>query len=303
MPFSQHERESFMPSALHRLSTTIVALAVLAALGGCAQMQMGAQEAKTTATGSAAGANSEGANSALEKCQAPLGTLAIIEDQNAPWYGVLTGQMKLGSTVPVLKLLVQQSNCFVVVDRGRAMNAMMGERALEQSGELRKRSNFGKGQMVSADYSLSPSITFSNNNAGGLGAGLAGWGGGVFGALAGNLHMKEASTMLTVVDNRSSVQLAAAEGSARNVDFGALGSLWGNGLGGHASGYTNTAEGKVIAAAFTDAYNNVVKAVRNYKVQQVEGGLGTGGRLAVQGEDDTGKAARPAAKKKTAASD
>lgn len=86
--------------------------------------------------------------------------------------------MHLGSTTPVLKLLVQQSNCFMVVERGQAMNNMMQERALQESGELRQQSNFGKGQLVSADYSMSPSITFSQNDAGGLGAGLGhlpGW--------------------------------------------------------------------------------------------------------------------------------
>lgn len=258
-------------------------LAGLLALSGCANMQMGSQEAKTTATGSAGGANSQNANANLEKCTAPLGTIAVVEDTSAPWYGVLTGQMKLGSTVPVLKLLIQQSNCFVVVERGRAMNNMMQERALQQSGELRSNSNFGKGQMASADYSMSPSITFSNNNAGGMTGGLGGVGGGVLGAVIGSINVKEASTMLTMVDNRSSVQLVAAEGSARNMDFGGMGALFGGGLGGGLGGYTNTAEGKVIVAAFTDAYNNVVKAVKNYKAQEVKGGLGTGGQLGVQG--------------------
>src|SRR5690606_37933539 len=156
--------------------------------------------------------------------------------------------------VPVLKLLAQQSNCFVVVERGRAMNNMMGERALAQSGELRKGSNFGKGQMVAADYSLSPSITFSNNNAGGLGGALSGFSGrlGALGSLAGNVNVKEASTMLTLIENRSGVQLAAAEGSASNMDFGAMGSIFGSRAGGSLGGYSNTAEGKVIVAAFTD---------------------------------------------------
>lgn len=149
---------------------------------------------------------------------------------------------------------------------------------------MRKGSNFGKGQMVAADYSMSPSITFSNNNAGGAGAAIGGRLGGSLGALVGgSMNAKEASTILTLIDNRSGVQLAAAEGSARNVDFGALGGLFGSGGGGVAGGYANTAEGKVIVAAFTDSYNNIVRAVRNYRAQEVQGGLGTGGQLGVQG--------------------
>jgi hypothetical protein len=257
-------------------------------LAGCSTMDMGSNSAKTAATGSAGGANAEKANTQLEKCDKSLGTIAIIEDTSAPWYGVLTGQYKLGSTVPVLKLLVQQSNCFVVVERGRGMNTMMGERALQQSGELRNRSSFGKGQMVAADYGLNPSITFTNNNAGGAGASLAGLIpgglGSAVGALAGNMNSKEASTLLTLVDNRSGVQLAAAEGSATSMDFGALGRLVGSSSGASLGGYSNTAEGKVIVAAFTDSYNNIVHAVRNYKQQTVAGGLGTGGNLAVQSD-------------------
>lgn len=259
-------------------------LSVIAlALAACSNMQMGSSEAKTEATGSAGGSQSQNANNKLERCDASLGTIAVVEDTNAPWYGILTGQYRLGSTTPVLKLMIQQSNCFVVVERGRAMNNMMQERALQQSGELRTNSNFGKGQMVSADYSLSPSITFSNNNAGRLGAAVGGLIGSVGAVVGGSMNAKEASTLLTLVDNRSGVQLAAAEGSAKNWDFGALGGLLGGGFGAGAGGYANTAEGKVIVAAFMDSYNGVVRAVRSYKAQEVKGGLGTGGNLAVQG--------------------
>jgi hypothetical protein len=91
------------------------------------------------------------------------------------------------------------------------------------------------------------------------------------------------------------VQLAAAEGSARNMDFGAMGALFGSGLGAGGGGYTNTAEGKVIVAAFTDSYNNLVRAVRNYKAQEVKGGLGTGGNLGVQGAAEAQGALRSTA--------
>ena len=40
-------------------------------------------------------------------------------------------------------------------------------------------------------------------------------------------------------------------------------------------------EGKALAAAFANAYNNLVRAMRDYKPQQVEGGLGKGGKLKV----------------------
>lgn len=80
------------------------------ALTACSNMQMGSQDAKTVATGSAGGENAQNANSTLERCDRSLGTATIVEDTDAPWYGILTRQMHLGATTPVLKLLMQQSN-------------------------------------------------------------------------------------------------------------------------------------------------------------------------------------------------
>jgi hypothetical protein len=182
--------------------------------------------------------------------------------------------------------MIQQSNCFVVVERGRAMNNMQQERALQGSGELRGGSNFGKGQMVSADYSMSPEIVFSARGTSGMGGGLGGIsrGLGVLGAVAGGIRTNEASTMLVLVDNRSGVQVGAAEGSSSNTDFNIGVALFGGSAGGVGGGYTNTPQGKVIVASFMDSYNQLVKAVRNYKAQAIPGqGLGTGGKLNVDG--------------------
>ena len=81
------------------------------AMTGCSQMTMGHSGASSVATGSAGGAYSEGANDQLERCVEPLGTLAVNEDQTANWYSYL-GRYGLQSTVPVLRLLAQQSNCW-----------------------------------------------------------------------------------------------------------------------------------------------------------------------------------------------
>jgi curli biogenesis system outer membrane secretion channel CsgG len=260
-------------------------LSLLAALGLAAcGVQMGDNSARTPVTGSAGGANAQNTNAQLEKCDQSLGTVAVVEDQNSQWYYRLTREYQLTSTVPLIRLLIQQSNCFVVVERGRAFQQMQGERALQQSGELRQGSNFGQGQVVAADYSLNPMITFSEKNTKGIGGALGGIPyAGAFGMLAGGLRQNEASTTLTLVDNRSGVQLAAAEGAASNVDFNILGAGWGGGGGGGLGGYTNTPQGKVLAGAFADAYNRLVEAVRSYKAQEVKGGLGTGGTLGVQG--------------------
>lgn len=117
-----------------------------------------------------------------------------------------------------MKWLVQQSNSFVLVYRGAVLQMGMTERALNDTCEMRNTSKLHKGQIVAADYAINPSIIFSNSDTGGVGAALfalssdgAGW----LGLLAGGLKFVEASTMLTLSDNRSSVQLASAEGSAK----------------------------------------------------------------------------------------
>ena len=280
--------------------------AALLALGGCVSTApvVGGGE-KGPVTGSAGGATTANANSSLERCDQSLGTLGVVEDQNASWFQELRNY-KLGSTVPVIRMMIQQSNCFVVVERGNAMQNINTERALQQSGEMRGGSNFGKGQMVAADYTMSPSIQFSQNT-GGIGGALGGFSGalGVAGAIAGGMKTNEAATTLIMIDNRSGVQLAAAEGSAKNMDFNVMGGLFGGGVGGGAGGYSNSPEGKIIIAAFADSYNQLIRAVRNYKAQTVKGGLGTGGALGVSGGSTAASkagdaaAAAPAATKAT----
>ncbi len=277
----QAMHESAPLSGWQRWSGTGV---VIALLGGClATTPEVGGGSKTAVTGAAGGATAENASSVLERCDQSLGTIGVVEDQSALWYQTLQSY-KLGSTVPVLRMMIQQSNCFVVVERGTAMQNMSTERQLQNSGEMRQGSNFGAGQMVAADYTMNPSIQFAQNT-GGAGAAMAGFGGvlGVAGLLAAGMKTNEASTTLIMIDNRSGVQLAAAEGSAQNMDFNLFGGAFGGAAGGVGGSYAKTPEGKIIIASFVDSYNQLVKAVRSYKAQTVSGGLGTGGNLAVQG--------------------
>ena len=275
------DKRAFSPLALFARMLLGAALFSLSACNATMPTMGGASG--MTATGAAGGATSEGANSQLERCSESLGTLAVDEDQNAPWWFTYASRYpQLGSTTPVLRMMVQQSNCFVVVERGRAMNNMMGERALQQTGEMRSGSNFGKGQMVAADYTMSPSIQFSQKGTGGFGGAIGGLiGSNTFGALAGGLKSNEAATTLLLIDNRSGVQVSSSVGSAKNFDYNLFGGAFGGGVGGGAGGFTNTPEGKVLTAAFADSYNQMVRALRNYRAQTVEGGLGKGGQLKV----------------------
>lgn len=247
--------------------------------------KVGDSSAKTVVTGSTGGGNAQNASAQLERCPQPIGTMALVEDQSAQWFKLFAEQYRLNSTVPLLKLMAQQSNCFIVVDRGAAMRNMQAERQLQASGELRGGSNFGKGQMVSADYSITPEVLFSERGTAGGGVGaIIGVFSPVAGAIAAGIKTNEASTMLTLVDNRSGVQVAAAEGSSKNTDFGFGGLLGGGGAAVGLGGYTNTPQGKVVAAAFMNAFNQMVVAAKSYAPQTMgKQGLGTGGKLAVDG--------------------
>jgi hypothetical protein len=200
----------------------------------------------------------------LEHCSAPMGAMAVVEPQNEILIALT--RYRLSSPVGLIRMMIQQSNCFIVVERGAGMQNMMQERALASSGQLRESSNVGGGQMVTADFILTPSVVFSENNAGGVGGavgGLFGRKAAVVSAVAGGVKFKEAQTSMLVADSRSGVQVAAAEGSTKKADLGIGGALFGGGLGAVGGGYGNTNEGKIIAAAFMDNYNKVVSVVRN----------------------------------------
>jgi curli biogenesis system outer membrane secretion channel CsgG len=266
-------------------------IAVPAVLAGCLATNPSSDGASATAvTGAAAGESTAGANSALERCPETLGTLRIEENTNASWYGAYSARYGTGSTVPMLRTLVQQSNCFVILERGgRATQNIESEQRLSRGDEARAGSNVGPGQVVVADYSMSPEVMLSDRGGTRAGAGVGGLlsglgnAGRVLGAVGGSMSTNEAGVVLLLVDIRSRVQIAAAEGYSKNVDFGFAGGLFGGSGAGGGGGFTRTPQGKVVAAAFIDSYNKMVVALREYKAQTVKGGLGTGGRLGVQG--------------------
>ena len=199
----------------------------------------------------------------IPTCAKPLGSISVIEPEDATnWW---TGQ-QLPAPSKLIKVFVNKSRCFTLVDRGAGMNAAMNERALASSGELRGKSNIGKGQIKAADYVLVPDLISQNSNAGGnaLGGLLGGLVGGNAGALIGGLNFKKktADVVLTVTDVRSSEQVAMAEGNAKKTDlgWGAGGGLFGGSGWGAAgvSGYANTELGQVITLAYLQAYADIV---------------------------------------------
>ena len=265
----------------------LAAIASALALGGCVTPGGGLLStgtAPTAATGAAGGATSVNANSSLERCDAPLGTLAVDDGRGKDWYASFGAATKITSIEPLIRLAVQQSNCFVITSIGNnrtesKMTAITNTQ--RNSGEFRAGSRQQKGQRVAADYYMEPSIIIDNDSTGQLAAGVGGLFGSVGSLIGGAMQSKASVVTLSMFDIRSGVQISISEGNSTATNFGAAMGAFGGGVGGGMSGFSRTPEGKATVAAFMDAYNNMVISLRNYKAQEVKGGLGRGGQLKV----------------------
>src|SRR5690349_1691591 len=89
---------------------------------------------------SSAGLHAQEAGSTVERCDKPLGTIAVTE--NPTTTAALSGY-GLGSTAALLRIMIQNSNCFQVVERGAAMANLQEERALAANGDMQGGSNIG----------------------------------------------------------------------------------------------------------------------------------------------------------------
>ncbi len=243
-------------------------------------------------TGAAGGATSVGAQGSLERCSEPLGTLAVDDGRQQAWFGPFTRATQVTTIEPMIRLVVQQSNCFMITSIGneRLTGNMDRITGMQRSGEFRAGSNQQRGQRVAADYYLEPAIIFASAPTGGMGGSLGGfggpWGGLAAGAIGAAMRTSATSVTMSLFDIRSQVQIAASEGSASSNDLSA--SLAGLGLGaggggfGQLSAFQQTPAGQAAVAAFVDAYNKMVVAARNYRAQEIRGGAGTGGLLRVR---------------------
>jgi hypothetical protein len=260
------------------LPAGVVAVAVLFALPAAHAdnpLSMKKGSGGSEVQGSAGPSGSQG-DAGQEHCDKAMGAMAVVEPQD--YVSQSLSRYGLQSPTGLIRMMIQQSNCFIVVERGIGMQNMMQERALSESGELRQNSNMGGGQMVSADFVLTPAVVFSENDSGGVGGALGGLIGGnkgrLLGAVAGGVKFKEAQTSMLVADARSGVQVAAAEGSAKKADLRLGAALFGGGAAGGLGGYSNTNEGKMLAASLMDNYNNIVRSVRgNPSLQRDVGSL------------------------------
>jgi curli biogenesis system outer membrane secretion channel CsgG len=203
----------------------------------------------------------EAAVSDVPRCTRKLGTLSIADGDDP--YGWT--QYSLGPPAKLLKVLVQRSGCFNLVDRGAGLNAAQLERNIGGNLGLQRRSNVGQGQVKAADYVLVAEVQGANGNVSGGGAAVAGAIiGGALGGLIGGIKTRklEANTVLSLTNVRTTETIAVVDGYAikKDTSFGAGGVFGAGGFGAGAvgGGYENTDIGRIVTLSFIQAYSKMV---------------------------------------------
>jgi len=205
-------------------------------------------------------------------CPEPLGSLRIAEPDEGE---ELWSSYGLSAPTRMLRVMVNESRCFTVVDRGAGLAAIRAEQDLAAAGQLREGQNVGGGQIRAADFVLIPDIVSQNANAGGSSLDVdAESRGGLLRGITGSgpaglsTRRQNAEVVLTLVDARTSEQVATASGEARISDKAwdaavrAQQSQAGVRGGIHAASWENTEIGKVIKEAYEEAYKKMEPSLR-----------------------------------------
>lgn len=248
---------------MNRPTALTLALVLAAALAACDRKPVELGQGGSVVSGSAGPAGAHNAARELLHCDAPVATLALAENPHGYTYA---GSHQLPPTpLPLVRLMAQQSNCFRVVDRAAGLRGTVQEQELRDAGVLRREGNtVQRGRGYEAQFTLTPSLTFSERDAGREVGGILAMIPVLnkFVGVAEQVKLKEAQVALLLTDNETTEQVAAATGSVRVTDLGVGGLVLGKTGGAAGAGWSNTNEGKVIAAAFLDAHNALVAQVR-----------------------------------------
>ncbi|KQS04370.1 curli production assembly/transport component csgg [Sphingomonas sp. Leaf357] len=201
----------------------------------------------------------------VPKCARKHGTISIVDgDDPRGWT-----QYSLAAPSKLLKVMVQRSGCFNLVDRGSGLQAAQLERDIGGNLGLQRRSNVGQGQIKAADYVLQAEVQAANGNASGsgIGAGIGGVLGGPIGGILGGIRSKkmEANVVLSITNVRTTETLATEDGYAakNSLSFGGGGGMFGGGVAGGVvgGGYDNTDIGRIVTLAFIQSYAKLVNSL------------------------------------------
>ncbi len=303
-----------VPARRRRLIRTLIAASTATAISlisGCAST---GDASSPSSSGAAGGSTAVGADSRLATCAAPMGTIRLQdgnEPASSPQADKPTNEIASniiavlnalpswatnrpekaaapsgGASLDSMRLLIQQSNCFVILDRGGSEIAADDEKRRGRTGnEMRAKANLGAGQEVAADYVLRATVlSLETSGSRGINVGALTK---VFGQASAGQTVTEAKVQLVLSEIRSKVQVSAAQGTGSGSNTNLASNVLGRVGGGFGAlglrSESKTSGTTILLQALADAYNKMVPAVQNYKVQMVKGGLGAGGLLSIQG--------------------
>jgi curli biogenesis system outer membrane secretion channel CsgG len=210
----------------------------------------------------------------VPRCTRKLGTVSVADgDDPSGWT-----QFSLAPPSKLLKVMIQRSGCFNLVDRGTGLNAAERERMIGGNLGLQRGSNVGQGQIKAADYVLVAEIQGANGNVQGsaVGGGIGGLVGGRLGGVLGGIRSRklEANTIVSVTNVRTTETIATEDGYAAKNDIGfaaggGMGFL-GGAAGAVGGGYESTDIGRIVTLSFIQAYSKLVTSLN--LVQPGDGG-------------------------------
>src|SRR3989344_1017314 len=93
----------------------------------------------------------------LPRCAKSLGTITVAPPEYQWWRG-----LNLQFPEALLRMFIQRSGCFTIVDRGRGYDAALRERALSEGGQLQAGSEGGKQRIAAAQNILIPDLVTNN---------------------------------------------------------------------------------------------------------------------------------------------
>jgi hypothetical protein len=198
-------------------------------------------------------------------CARKLGTVSVADgDDPSGWT-----QFSLAPPSKLLKVMIQRSGCFNLVDRGTGLNAAQRERDIGGNLGLQRGANVGQGQIKAADYVLIAEIQGANGTASGsaVGGAIGGLVGGRLGGLVGGIRTRklEANTVLSLTNVRTTETIATEEGYAAKNDIGFGGGggvgFLGGAVGAVGGGYENTDLGRIVTLSFIQAYSKMVTSL------------------------------------------
>jgi hypothetical protein len=207
-----------------------------------------------------------------------LGTLAVSEDRTANGTDSVRALFQLPPPEDLVRAVVQQSNCFVLVDRNGARDRAMDRTRLSDrstvvqafSAASRNSRDIGGGQnrmeIVAPDFSIVVALAPPRQSGATPGEEPGEEPGAAIGAAKGLLAGKSVSrgatqqprAQLMLLDNRQGAMLNNSEGQPSNSDLSEVEEAILSIPNVTAGRYLGTSQGRMIAASYVDAYNKMV---------------------------------------------